>query len=94
MIIFFFIFTSYLSLNDFKHKFGMMDVVALPHLSPKPLIVPVFATPLSTAAKEFATALYHYERKIFTSIIFETFETISLTSLGNVPHLYHTTLPI
>ena len=42
-----------------KKKVGIKDIkLALPHLSPKPLIVPcIWRTPDKTAAKEFATAL-------------------------------------
>ena len=75
----------------FKKKVGINDIkFALPHLSPKPLIVPwICLTPDTTAAKEFATALpvslCACIPRFFPGTTFETSFTICETSWGSVP---------
>ena len=87
-------FISNLSDNYFlRWNVGIIDIrFALPHLSPKPFIVPcICLAPDKTAAIEFATALpvslCAWIPKFSPGICSETSFTIFVTSWGSVPPL-------
>ena len=78
--------SNFFEKDSFRTNVGITDIkFALPHLSPKPLIVPwICLTPDSTAAKEFATALpvslCAWIPKFLPGTTLETSETICVTS--------------
>ena len=92
LIFFSSIFNSYLSDNSFlRLNVGIIDIkLALPHLSPRPFIVPwICLAPDKTAAIEFATALpvslCACIPKFSPGICSDTSLTILVTSWGRVP---------